>query len=269
VRFSTFEYGYYYEKSLTAAFQQVLSESVPGSTKHHVIDVGGNIGWFSLLSAAHGAQVTMFEPNPHNNLRACESMRLNGWLPCSSSNGGCLNPQQANLHEFHSSNIHIYPYGISDKEGNLFFEQDEFNPGKDRVVDYEWNMTTPLRVVSLDFMAKELGWLESDISILKVDVEGAELGVFQGAKGLLRSKRVHNLFMEGGGKGRAVQRRFRTVLALLIDAGYKVHKIGGWRGPEYPMDAAPSGANIVEYHYDQCMAAGQKSKQCNLWWRPQ
>lgn len=76
-------------------------------------------------------------------------------------------------------------------------------------------------------MAKELGWLESDILILKVDVEGAELGVFQGAKEVLRSKRVLNLFMEGGGKGRAVQRRFRTVLTLLIDYGYKVHKIGG------------------------------------------
>lgn len=269
VRFSTFEYGYYYEKSLTASFEQVLSAPIPSKRhKHRVIDVGGNIAWFSLLAATQGAEVTTFEPNPHNNLRACESMRLNGWLPCSSSNGGCLKPHQANEDEFHHSNIHIYPYGISEKEGNLFFEHDDFNPGKARVVDYQWNQTTALRVVSLDYMAKELGWLDSDISILKVDVEGEELGVFLGAKELLRSKRVLNLFMEGGGRAPAVQKRFKIVLALLVDSGYKVYKIGGYRGPEYPIDTAPDGTNLVDYYYEQCMVSGKKSKQCNLWWRP-
>lgn len=79
-----------------------------------------------------------------------------GWLPSSNSKGGCLNPVQANLNEFHSSNIHIYPYGISDKEGNLFFEQDKINLGKDRVIDYEWNVTTPLRVVSLALWQRSL-----------------------------------------------------------------------------------------------------------------
>lgn len=292
VRISTFTYGYYYEKALTAAFEQVLSQTLPpNGTKHRVIgeflclscggnaqnvlfantfdtlaDVGMNIGWFSLLAAANGAEVTAFEPNPKNYLRTCESMRLNGWLPCSSG-GSCLDPGKSSVEEFHSR-IHVYPYGVSNKQGEMLLLNDEHNPGKAKVVSVRTNMTQALRVVSLDYLANDLGWLDSDIEILKVDVEGEELGVFEGAKELLRSKRVQNLFMEGGGHGPAVHRRFKQIVGLLVDSGYEIHKIGGFRGPNSPMTAAPSGSNVAEFYFERCMKVGRKSQQCNLWWKP-
>jgi FkbM family methyltransferase len=267
-RFSTFKVGYYYEKMLSYAFQEVLSTTTPiNGTKHRVIDVGGNIGWFSLLSAANGAEVSTFEPNPNNYLRTCESMRLNGWLPCSSSTGGCLNPGESNLEEL-NSNIHIYPYGVSDREGELYFEAHEHNPGASKVIRYETNTTQVLRVVSLDYLAKELGWLDSDISILKIDVEGEELGVFRGAKELLRSQRVQNLFMEGTGTNRMLQNRLKEIMGLLLESGYQVHKIGGFRGPSNPMPPVPDGTKIVDHYLRHCLGDGRRKRfQCNLWWK--
>ena len=266
-RFSSFQVGYYYEKMLSHAFQEVLSTPPANGTKHRVIDVGGNIGWFSLLSAASGAEVSTFEPNPNNYLRTCESMRLNGWLPCSSATGGCLNPGEPNSEEL-NSNIHIYPYGVSDTEGELHFEVNGHNPGASKMISYETNRTLVVRVVSFDYLAKELGWLEDDIAILKIDVEGEEVGVFRGAKELLHSRKVQNLFMEGTGKNRALKRRLKGIMALLLESGYFVKKCGGYRGPSSPMAPVPECTNIVDHYMLNCLGEGRKKmSQCNLWWK--
>ena len=45
--------------------------------------------------------------------------------------------------------------------------------------------SVPVETVTLDGMVDALGWSNVDIDILKVDVEGAEVGVFFGAKQLL------------------------------------------------------------------------------------
>jgi FkbM family methyltransferase len=44
-----------------------------------VLDIGMNIGWFSLYSRAHGHDVASFEPNPTMFLRMCESLEYNNW----------------------------------------------------------------------------------------------------------------------------------------------------------------------------------------------
>jgi hypothetical protein len=109
-----FEVGRYYESALEAAFISVLQESPP---RAHVLDVGGDISYYSLLSAAAGAfAVDGFEPNLKNVLRFCESSVLNGWT---------------NEFEMSSSQPHlnIYSYGISDQAGELPFYARR-NPGE-------------------------------------------------------------------------------------------------------------------------------------------
>jgi hypothetical protein len=83
VRYGTLQWGKYYEKALSQAFVSVLD----APEKSLVIDVGGNIGWFSLLSAAMGHDVHVFEPNVVNVHRMCESICLNGWEPCDTTLG--------------------------------------------------------------------------------------------------------------------------------------------------------------------------------------
>ena len=67
--------GEYYEKGVTSIFHEILSTY--DLTKEQpiaplVIDIGMNIGWFSLYSRAHGHHVAAFEPNPVMFLRMCE-----------------------------------------------------------------------------------------------------------------------------------------------------------------------------------------------------
>ena len=52
--------GYYYEGQITNQFQEILLNKPKGL----VVDVGMNIGWYTLLSRAMGHTVVAFDPNP-------------------------------------------------------------------------------------------------------------------------------------------------------------------------------------------------------------
>lgn len=66
----------YYENKMTANFVKILKNR-PISGR--VIDVGMNVGWFTLLSRSLGHEVLSFEPDPSNIIRLCESLALNNW----------------------------------------------------------------------------------------------------------------------------------------------------------------------------------------------
>ena len=44
-----------------------------------MLDIVGNIGWLSLLAAAHGVEVFTFEPSIVNMVQFCESQVINQW----------------------------------------------------------------------------------------------------------------------------------------------------------------------------------------------
>ena len=81
-----------------------------------MLDVGGNVGWFSMVAAAHGAEVFVFEPNVVNMVRLCESSVLNGWTLSS-------NPSY--------NQVHPYLKGVTDKHGSqeVMYKIDPKNPG--------------------------------------------------------------------------------------------------------------------------------------------
>jgi FkbM family methyltransferase len=259
VRYDIFEgRGHYYERSLSDAFTQVLS-----GKQGRVLDVGGNIGWFALLSAANGAQVATFEPNHVNYLRTCESMCLNGWLH-DRDGGSCMN---GGVDPFVQERIHIFPYGVTDQAKELYFEENLQNPGQGRTRNFQTNATTLIKGVTLDGMMEALGWTFGDIDVLKVDVEGAEVEVFSGAKQLLKSNRVQNIFMEGNIRSSSELKDFETLATLLVDSGYVLYKIGGWSGPD---ETAPAvDHNFHSNLMKECggMSSGVSRLQCNLWWK--
>jgi len=266
VRFEIFGRGQYYEKALSNAFREVLSSQSAGDTR--VLDVGGNIGWFSLLSAALGATVASFEPNDVNYLRTCESMCLSGWLK-GGTGANCLGVTSESFLQKH---IHIFPYAVSDVSGTIHFEAHTLNPGQGQVMTTKSRNSIALKAVTLDGMVDALGWSDKRIDILKVDVEGAEANVFKGAKSLLRSNHVENIFMEGNIRNKEEVSKFEEIAKLLVKSGYVIYMEGGWMGPN-ELQRVPSltyddgfflqlkklcGENIQ----------GKKRDQCNLWWKP-
>jgi FkbM family methyltransferase len=164
-RWGIMDYGFYYERSLSDAFIEVLADSPPGS---RVIDVGGNIGFFTLLSAANGPVVVdTFEPNQKNRLRLCESLALNHWK--SEHDKDCKKDPQ------HDSMVNVYPLGVGRKEAVLSFIE-HGNPGQGYFMEHQPTLkfSKGLPVVTLDNFAKEKDWFTTrpDIALLKIDIEG-------------------------------------------------------------------------------------------------
>lgn len=239
--------GYYYETDLERIWRSILlEETSQGST---VLDVGANIGYFTLLSLAMGDSfvVHSFEPNQVSHLRLCESMDLNGW----SERG----------------NTFLYSVGVSDQNKRIPFVESRGNPGKSRFVStsdsqYKSLQRGALReVISLDFLAEKRNWFSSrpSIAILKIDVEGQELDVLRGATKLLNAHLIQNVFVEFCVKHVPDA---RATMEILLKNNYKVVGMGGYSGPGRPV-RLPRGADLVQHLIDA--ATNEKSKRLNLW----
>jgi hypothetical protein len=62
----------YYESDLSTIIAHVFHMKRAMNKQSIMLDVGGNIGWFSLLAVASGAtKVYYFEPNLQNTVRLC------------------------------------------------------------------------------------------------------------------------------------------------------------------------------------------------------
>jgi FkbM family methyltransferase len=125
------------------------------------LDVGANIGYFSLLAARlKGVQVFAFEPSPRELARLYRNIILNG-----------------------RSNIAVLPYGLADVDGaaslNLALESDY---GMNSVIDLS-GFTKCAGRVECPFV--RLGSILSqsvlrDVRVCKIDVEGHEMSVLRG-----------------------------------------------------------------------------------------
>jgi hypothetical protein len=171
-RWTIRQFGHYYETSLINAFSIVLNATTstidePKVTR--VLDVGANIGYFSLHAAGHGPHVRVdaFEPNPSNVFRICQSLQLNDWLP----NEYELSAKQQQQQPQPRVNCHVY--GIGSQMGQLEFHADSHNPGAGTFTRSTSNKSsnhTTVPVISLDAFATSRNWFVSrpDIAILKV-----------------------------------------------------------------------------------------------------
>jgi FkbM family methyltransferase len=266
VRFGTLHWGKYYEKQLSKAFTEVLEQEPSGI----VVDVGGNIGWFSILSAALGHDVYTFEPNPTNVLRLCESICLNGWITCPTV--GFLYSGDSNPH----GTISIHTLGLKDEAGSFWLEQNPFgfSTGAGKLVTKASNQSASIeaKVVTLDQIADQLGW-HGDIAALKVDVEGLEHEVIMGGTKLLASKRIKNVFTEGNVGEYHLRVKFLDLARHLVGQGYVLHKLGGHMGPGRSALTDLPYSNALHVNYTKGILWGcrgfvnQGRSQCNLWWK--
>jgi len=162
---------------MTEIFVKILKDrSAPG----RVIDVGMNVGWFTLLSRSLGHEVISFEPNPMNILRVCESIALNNW----------------------KDGLSIYQYALSDIEDTMVLSWPVHNPCAARLSHEKGSSNMPFTSVSvkrMDDIIKSKKWIDDKlvpIYLLKVDVEGFEPLVLAGSRQLVQSGLVENIIME-------------------------------------------------------------------------
>ncbi|NEO43483.1 MAG: FkbM family methyltransferase [Moorea sp. SIO4A3] len=139
-----------------------------------MVDVGANYGYYSCLWAAASSQnkVIAFEASPKNS-SALKHNIINNRL---------------------ETQIDIREIALGKESGNLRFDlgPDEQSGWGGLVVENSPN-TIEVPVVSLD----EVFVNNNDhIDVLKIDTEGADTWVLQGAEQLLRSHRIKHIFFE-------------------------------------------------------------------------
>jgi FkbM family methyltransferase len=144
------------------------------------LDVGANIGSCTLMLVMEGKQVTAFEPNPHNLFFLTNSIKR---LPAQF---------RKNL------TLHAAAAGASAAAHELFTQQGNFG---NSVLDHpNQSDTVPLHTVRTVTLDQAL-WPDPSlpppcIPLMKMDVQGFELQVLQGAKRLLAAKAIKRIATE-------------------------------------------------------------------------
>jgi FkbM family methyltransferase len=153
-----------YEPATTRAFREILKE---GDT---VVDVGANIGYFSLLSSrlvGGKGCVIAFEPEPHN----IESFRRN-----------------VTLNRF--TNTGVNTFAIGNYNGESEFHISTNDPAHSLVKAKVHSSSIVVKVRKLDVF--EI----AKANLIKTDTEGNELAVLRGAEKLIKRSPDIKLIIE-------------------------------------------------------------------------
>ncbi|GBG00519.1 hypothetical protein Rsub_13269, partial [Raphidocelis subcapitata] len=172
-----------------------------------VVDVGANIGWFTLNAAAAGGTVAAFEAMPSNIALLRASLCANPWL---------------------MARVALYGTGLGTRREACAIISSRANTGDGHTVcgdaageraaqsgGGEYELRGSISVMRLDSL------VDRDVQVVKLDVEGYEMEVLSGAAALLRQRRVWYLLTECNvgilGEGRA-----RAYLRFLAGSGYAI-----------------------------------------------
>jgi FkbM family methyltransferase len=142
-----------------------------------VIDVGGNIGMFTLFSASMGCRVQTYEPIPGAFYFMRLSVLLNGFEDNIQTNNKAIDegPGETVI-EFHGD------WGV----GNIKIVD------KDKDFENEKKKANNL-VVKTTGLSQEI---KEDVLLLKVDVEGFEDNVFKGLLPVFDEYSIENIILE-------------------------------------------------------------------------
>jgi FkbM family methyltransferase len=155
-----------HELHVTELFRKILRKGMV------VVDVGANVGWYSLLAAVGEAgTVVAFEPEPHNFALLRSSIEMNGF----------------------AKRVIAIPECVFDKDGETTLHLDSDNMGGHSIVHAERpSGVLKVPMTRLDTILPSMGIKR--VNLLKVDVEGAEKQVIDGLGKLLQD--IDHIIME-------------------------------------------------------------------------
>jgi FkbM family methyltransferase len=190
----------------THVTQHIEAALKPGMT---VLDVGANIGWFTLLAAARvgpAGRVHAFEPGRANLELLRLSLTRNGF-----------------------DNVTLHACAASDREGTLGYSADDSNGHV--TADAQRAGVTPVRAVRLDDVLAD----EPRLDLVKIDIEGSEALALAGMRRLMRRHRPVAFVEFSPGALRSVANSEpRDVLSELRAVGHEllvIRRDGSLDGP--------------------------------------
>ncbi len=136
------------------------------------VDIGANQGGWSLAAAGRGARVISFEPVA----LTCERLRANI----------AGNPVEIR------QRVRVFPCGLAEEAGRVTFTAD-LDAGNHRLREPS---DSSFGVIGVDLDKADNALRGESPVILKIDVEGEELGVLKGAREVLSSPSLSAIVME-------------------------------------------------------------------------
>lgn len=189
--------GMYYERAKTLMMEELFDSERPGV----FVDVGGNVGWYSLLAAAHGRHTVTFEPDPVNARLFTLSTHINGF----------------------DDLVSLQQMGAGAVDGEL-----KSTPGSDEPHDIahhhghaagEYHKSETIQVRPVDAVLTALGGAK--VVAIKIDVKGYEDQALKGMLHLLEAQ-CPPLWVEFDRADAVNQRRdYFRVLAKVLRLGYR------------------------------------------------
>ena len=289
VRWDVHTYGRYYERALEDLWADLLRLDAQKDRSLHVLDVGANVGYYSMYSAAVARDakrpitIWALEPNPINLLRGCESIQLNHWMDHDDND----NANAAETDNTITPRIQFWQYGLSNRDGTLQFRFGGNNPGAGKIVsDAERQRNQggftdiSISVLTLDQFAVHHGWLHATtfqatshaprMTIMKIDVERHEAQVILGGPNFLKAQLARNIMTEVGGPEETENVQEQTqALQVLVEAGYVLCGIGNYRGPgNMPMtgiDTRNEQGKLIDHLMQKVSQPG--TPYLNVWWQ--
>jgi FkbM family methyltransferase len=197
-----------YESAVTGL---ILDKIKPGDT---VLDIGANIGYFTLLFAQKAGptgRVYAFEPSPENFALLKKNVEVNGY-----------------------GNVTLVNKAVSDRTQTIKLYVSKTNLGDHHIYDTgDGRESVDIECVRLDEFFPNL---PTNISVVKVDVQGAEFQVMRGAGALLSSNPAMTIVSEfwpyGLSRSGADPQAY---LDLLGEHGFTLYNEAQ---PEQPLDPA-------------------------------
>jgi FkbM family methyltransferase len=167
-----------------------------------IADVGANQGLYTVYFSRQAAdgRVYAFEPDPDLFAKLKENTQRNN-----------------------RGNVSLFNAAIASQPDKLSFRAGRFNRGDNRIVP---NPTSPAGTIEVDAIPLDHAIPERKLNLLKVDVQGFEVQVLRGAKGLLECNSdllvllefwPHGLRLAGPGP--------EELLSILAQAGFSLFRL--------------------------------------------
>ena len=161
------------------------------------VDIGANVGSYTILAcSAVGARGIAFEPVPSTYKKLVENIRLN----------------------YLDEKVKCVNKGVGDQQGTIAFTSDSDTTNHALASGEQCDNQVTVEVTSLDNALAG-----DDPSLIKIDVEGYETLVLEGAREILKNQTLKAVIMELNGSGGRYGFDESKILESMLSNGFKTY----------------------------------------------